>query len=238
MQKVLQKNTKYLLLLFCFSIAPAKYKKNAICFNTIHADLGCKIRPHKNKDSLNYTEGLVGFMFQLQEIVKEKNFKKLVNVVAQDVTVSYGEAIYGKSKFKEYWRDINNQELLWEILQRMLTLGGDNYKYQNQNAFIFPYLKNERFYYGVKKEWFNLAVITDSAVPLYDDSNHKLLESLSYDIVEITDHSESGLSKISTICGNKKGWVQDDKLYTCIDYTMILLKDKNKIWKIKVLSTD
>ena len=79
---------------------------------------------------------------------------------------------------------------------------------------------------------------TTSVVTLVKSGSHKLLESLSYDIVEITNHSEPGLSKISTICGNKKGWVQDDKLYTCIDYTMILLKDKNKIWKIKVLSTD
>jgi hypothetical protein len=64
------------------------------------------------------------------------------------------------------------------------------------------------------------------------------LDSLSFDLVEITDRSKTGLLKISTICGNKIGWVEEDKLYSCTDFTMILLKDKNEIWKIKVLSTD
>ena len=72
-------------------------------------ETSCKILP--NKDTLSFPEGINSFISQLNEIIRTKDFNKLLDKVDPDVTVSYGEAIYGKSKFEATWSAANKQEL-------------------------------------------------------------------------------------------------------------------------------
>lgn len=227
----------FLLLLICSSFASCQdMQKPKNDIEIISSEVGCKIRP--NKDSLTYPVGMNNFISELNKIVAAKDFKKLLEKVDPKVTVSYGEAIYGKDEFEIYWRDIKEQELLWEILSRILILGGDVDQYQNEESFVFPYLQIDRFYEGVSIDWFNLGVITKSAVNLVDSSQQKIIDTLNFDIIEIIDRSTIGWTKVRTVCDNKLGWIADENFYACTNYSMVIVRDDNEAWKIKVLSTE
>jgi hypothetical protein len=234
---ILQLTKIFCLLLICSSLEPDNSKqKTSKIIPEFSLESSCKIFP--NKDTLSFPEGINSFISQLNEIIKTKDFNKLLEKVDPDVTVSYGEAIYGKSKFEATWSAANNQELLWQILGQMIILGGDTDQYKNKEAFVFPYTQIDRFYKGVQSDWLNLAVVTEAAVDLVDNTHQEILDTLNYEIVEIIDRSVTGWPKVKTVCGHQIGWVAENKLYSCADYTLVLVRDKKKMWKIKVFSTE
>ena len=225
-----------ILIFICTSFCSCQefMESNNVSKKEVIAD-NCHISPNSN--SLDNSLGLVTFLDELKQIVHTNDFNRLCELLDSKVTVSYGEALYGKNEFIKYWKDGDNQEQLWNTLNRILALGGDLSEYESEEAYILPYTQTDRFYDGITVDWFSLATVVSSQAYLYDETLQRTVDTLNYDIVEIVDQSNPKFTRIKTVCNDKNGWILNEDIYVCTDYSLVLARDKNEEWRIKVFST-
>jgi hypothetical protein len=207
--------------------------------NDLIAKTNCQILPIH--DSLNNDSGIVRFLDKLKKITRDKDFSYLCEMLDSKIAVSYSEALYGKKEFIENWKDSINQVQLWNIFNRIIDLGGGFTEYYSKKSYVLPYMQIDEFYNNIDIEFENLAVVTSSKTYLYDEALHTVIDTLDYEITEILEgYQTPNFTKVKILCNKKIGWISNENIYKCSDYSLILGKEEGNEgnWKIIVFAKD
>lgn len=150
------------------------------------------------------------FRGQLLDIVRAKDFIRLIPLVDQNIKASFGEDS-GKVGFINMW-DLNDpdkitQSELWPTLERVLSEGGSFSRADGVRLFTAPYSFSDwpDQYDGFEYVLVKGAGVRFRALP---DLGSKIISNFSHDIVKVLDQN----GPEQTIGGETHPWVRVESL--------------------------
>lgn len=146
---------------------------------------------------------LLAFRTELLAIIQRRDTRALLNVVAQDVMIHFGDE-RGSAELRRQWQPESADSPLWEFIDKLLRNGG---RFRKPDLFVAPY-KAGALAHSPDQEY--LAIAVDSNVPVRADSSATatVVGTLTYDVVRLTNdpwHPESKWLPID-IGGGRKGF--------------------------------
>ena len=167
--------------------------------------------------------GLNEFISELKSAVAKKDKEYIIGVLSPNILNSFG-GNGGIAEFKSYWNWSSEDSTFWNIMDKLLELGGG--KYQANGQYIVPYVYTD-WPDDEQYDAFEQMVITGTHVNVRDKPDlkeSKVVGQYSYDIVKV-DHERSVPSYEETIWyytesldGKLKGYVFWKYIWSPIDY--------------------
>jgi hypothetical protein len=167
--------------------------------------------------------------------VEQRDAAFVTSVVSPTIKNSFG-GNDGLAEFKKYWRPERAASRLWATLMSVLALGGN---FDERNAFIAPYTFSK---WPEEIDAFQHGAIVGEGVRVRERPalDGKVLASLSFDIVKVTDWrlaqargSKQRWVKV-TLADGGPGYVAAEYIRSSIDYRAIFEK-KDGRWLMTVL---
>jgi|SRR5262245_22979857 len=172
------------------------------------------------------------FRGKLIEAAKNRDAKFVLSILDPKILNSFG-GDGGVKEFREQWKPDRPDSDLWDVLVKILSMGGSFGK----NEFCAPYV----FSKFPELDPFEHSAIIGEQVRVREqpDLTSPVIASLSYDIVAITEPFEpikkDGHSWIAIKLSNgKSGFVSEQFIRSPIDYRACFTK-KNGKWRLKTL---
>jgi hypothetical protein len=163
------------------------------------------------------------FISELKNAVANKDKEYIISMLSPDILNSFGDN-GGVEEFKSYWNWPSDDSSFWNIMTKLLKLGGG--EYQGNGQYIIPYVTTD-WPDDEKYDAFEHMVITGTHVNIRDKPdliNSKVVGQFSYDIVKV-DHEKSFPSYDETIWyytvsldGKLKGYVFWEYIWSPIGY--------------------
>lgn len=150
------------------------------------------------------------FRGQLLDIIRAKDFVRLMPLVDQNIKASFGDA-NGKEGFIQMWNlnDLNkiNSSELWSTLESVLQQGGTFSSAGGRRSFTAPYTFSN---WPDQYDAFEYMVVQGTGVRFraLPELNGKIITNLSHDIVKILDRN----GPEQTIGGETHNWAQVESL--------------------------
>lgn len=179
---------------------------------------------------------LVTFISNLKKVVLNKDTSALFQAVDTAIIVSHGGGMYGVKAFSQIWHlNKPNKSELWDILKRMLNMGG-TWENDEDRYFCIPYTHSNKAFskYEYDFDWYFTAVCILPKVNVYQEPNtsSKKLALLSYDIVEMDPEGmTANFTKVHTIDKKIQGYVRAEDLIYSADPHLVIKKIGGS-WKI------
>jgi hypothetical protein len=188
------------------------------------------------KDESDKTPELSKFVKELKEIIKDKDSEKLLTIVHPQIKFDFDEGV-GIEKFKNNWKPEDKNSSLWQIMNKIVGLGGVFNKNQKETfyGFVFPYVNTVDLEDG--DDYFRTLVITNKGVNVREkpDVNSNLMGQLTYDIVTYDyEKSKGKWYFIQTRDKKISGYINSDFAYSPVDYRLFLTKENGK-WMISCI---
>lgn len=150
------------------------------------------------------------FRGQLLDIIKAKDFIRLIAIVDQNIKASFGDD-NGKAGFINMW-NLNdpakiNQSELWANLEKVLREGGSFNVYDGGRSFTAPYTFSN---WSDQYDGFEYVVVKGGGVRFRAEPNlsSKIITNFSHDYVKVLDMN----GPEQTIGGETYNWVQVESL--------------------------
>lgn len=186
------------------------------------------------RDDSEKTPDIKFFVNELKVIIKNKDSQKLLTIIHPQIKFDFDDGV-GIDKFKKNWKPEDKNSGLWEIMNKIVGLGGVFVKNQTNPffAFVFPYVNEVDLADG--DDYFSTLVVTSKEVKVREkpDAKSKIIGQLSYDIVTY-DYEKSKDGKwyfIQTSDKKISGYISSELAYSPVDYRMFLTKEKGK-WMV------
>jgi hypothetical protein len=192
-----------------------------------------QVKKYPPRDESGKDPQLKLFVTDLKEIIRTKDEKRLIAVLHPKVKFDFDEG-FGIEKFKTEFTPGDKNSTLWPILERIVDLGGVFLRRPDPNyKFVFPYVNDMELTDG--DDYFNTMVITGKDVNVREkpDATSKIVGKLTYDVVTF-DYKKSQIDNwyyIETADKKIKGFVQNEFVYSPVDYRMFLTNANGK-WLI------
>ncbi|GAB5554011.1 MAG: hypothetical protein Sapg2KO_36020 [Saprospiraceae bacterium] len=150
------------------------------------------------------------FRGQLLDIVREKDFVRLIPLIDQNIKADFGEDS-GKAGFIKMWglndpAKINDSEL-WSTLERVLSEGGSFHSYDGKRSFTAPYTYSN---WNDEYDGFEYVLVKGGGVRFraLPNLNSKIITNFSHDYVKLLDLN----GPEQTIGGETYNWAQVESL--------------------------
>lgn len=186
-------------------------------------------------DEAKTDASLLAFRTKLIEAARRRDAKYVLSVLDPNIKNSFG-GDGGIEEFKEKWKINDANSEFWNEFTPVINNGGNFFDESDDKLFIAPYSFQA---FPDDLDAFNHSVIFGSNVNLRSraDANSKVVEKLSYNIVEIlnsvkskSDSEKDEWYEIKTL-GGKTGFVNAAYVRSPIDYRAGFEK-KNGKWKM------
>lgn len=171
------------------------------------------------------------FRTEFLNAVLHKDTAYIISKLDSGVTTGFNHED-GIKKFKKKYL-LNDKINIWQILTRILSLGG-RFRGEDNNMFFAPYVYTD---WPDSVDAFNYMAVTGDTVHVYDEpcTCTKVIEKLSYEIVKVDiNYFSRNLWQIVFTPDGKKGFVESTDMYSPIGYRIGFQKEKGK-WKVLFL---
>jgi hypothetical protein len=180
---------------------------------------------------------LQSFVSELKQIIKNKDSEKLLARIHPRVRFDFDEGV-GIQNFKERWQPDNRNSKVWDIMDKIVGLGGVFVKNRTDlfYDFVFPYVNEVDL--KDADQYFNVLVVTGKDVRVREKPDWKsaIIGHLTYDVVNF-DYEKSSMGEwyyVETSDKKISGYVSSDFVYSPVDFRMFLTKKKGR-WMISCL---
>jgi len=185
---------------------------------------------------------LLRFITHLKHVVSEKNTAALLDLIGPATVTSHGGGLAGKKEFIEHWQlqKQPQESEVWQKFERALALGGCFNKESEKPEFILPYLQSSHYFDAACDfDWFITYVCISPLTKIYEkpDKASKVIAGLNYRILESSYDAKISNSfiPVHTFDQSIKGYVQEQDVYPCADYMLVIGKEHGT-WEIKAFS--
>ena len=189
------------------------------------------------KDESGKSPALQLFVSELKQIIQDKDAERLMARIHPQIRFDFDEGV-GIRKFKERWRPEDKDSELWEMMYRIVGLGGV-FAGNGEDpfyTFVFPYVNQVDL--EDADQYFNTLVITGRDVRVREKPGltSKIVGHLTYDVVSF-DYEKSNMNGwyfVQTSDKKISGYVSSDFAYSPVDFRMFLANENGK-WMISCL---
>ena len=176
------------------------------------------------------------FRSRVLERLSARDTSFLYGMLAPDIKNSFGgdDSIAG---FKRIWRMAENRTDVWEVLSRVLQLGG---KMPADSLFIAPYVY--AFWPDSIDAFEHVAVVTPNALLREAASaSSRAIGTLSHSILKLEEWQNLGELGVPTdstwarvrLRSGRTGWVQGEAVYSPVDWRAFFIK-RNGRWMLQL----
>lgn len=185
---------------------------------------------------------LLRFITYLKHVVSKKNTAALLELIGPGTVTSHGGGVVGKKEFIEHWQlqKQSQESRVWPKLERALALGGCFDKKSKKPEFILPYLQSSHYFdAGCDFDWFITYVCLSPSTKIYEkpDKASKLIAELKYRMLESSYDAKiiNSFIPVHTVDQSVQGYVQEQDVYLCADYMLVIGKEHDA-WEITAFS--
>jgi hypothetical protein len=179
-----------------------------------------------------------GFRASRIEVAKNRGEKFIPSILDPNITNSFG-GDDGVKQFKEKWKPDNPNSELWDVMVKILSMGGSFRK----NEFCAPYVFSM---FPDQFDSFEHSAIIGEQVRVREqpDLTSPVIASLSYDIVAEADPSTEPVKKDGhtwiaiKLSNGKTGFVSKQFIRSPIDYRACFTKKNGKWWMGALVAGD
>lgn len=164
---------------------------------------------------------LTEFISDLKTAVIEHEKEFIIKILSPDIMNGFGGS-NGIEEFKSYWNWDSGDSSFWNIMDKLLEMGGG--AYQNNGQYTLPYVS---FNWPDKHDAYVHAAITGTKVNVRDQPNLSgsiVLGQFSYDIIKIDyersfpDFEDPEWYYVESLNGKLRGYVYGDYVWSPIGY--------------------
>lgn len=199
----------------------------SICLFLFHLSLPAQAEKLMPVDESSLVKGFTAFKIQLLNAIKNHDKEFIYSLLTPETLLTFGRHAPDEDVFRRMYKLDNNNDSFWSIMEKIIKLGGTWDSPRDEMVFPYIFMRFPHHY-----DVFKYSAITGSGVNVRSspDIHSKVIATLSYDIVKVTQDLPPGWKKIETPEG-KIGYVSSDYIHSPVDHRA-KFKKIGGVWKM------